>query len=373
MNKYLSSKIKMVSLISIIMVVFLHCYTLTDNFLGATTIITEGLNYDTFIEYFICNGFTRFAVPIFFMISGYLFYLTFKLSIESYLYKIKSRFMSLAVPYILWSAIAMIICYLLWGMDIMPVNDMKGNLEAGGFWQVLRYPPNFQFWFVKELICYVIVSPIIYLVIKFRITRVIYLLCLFAMWFTDVNPFSFVVMEALFFYSIGSYLAITNKMEIIMKKVSKNIVISSGIMWILLLTVKTVLCGISKQGDPITAILALYKITVLLGIFTVWYGMDYVIANENTKNKLLSLSCHTFFIFCFHEPLLDFVIQYTLRYIGSVSSLHLITYLAYPSVTIVLAILVSKILLRYVPTLHNILTGSRGTIEKYATVEAVEG
>lgn len=370
MNKYLSSKIKIVSLVSIIMVVFLHCYTLTDNFLQSTTIITEGLNYDTFIEYFICNGFTRFAVPLFFMISGYLFYLTFKLSIGGYLYKIKSRFISLAVPYLLWSAIGMIICYLLWNMDIMPVNDMKGNLEAGGILQVLRYPPNFQFWFVKELICYVIISPIIYIILKFDITRVISLLALFVIWFIDIDAIPFVVTEALFFYSLGASLAITDKVNIIMKKMNKNIVILTGIAWITLLSIKTIICGLSSQGDPVTSILVLHKITVLLGIFTVWYGMDYVIENENNKDKLLGLSCHTFFIFCFHEPLLDFVIQYTLRYIGSSSLLHLILYIVSPSVTIVLAIFVSKILLKYVPVLHNILTGKRGTIEKYATVES---
>lgn len=372
MNKYLSSKIKIVSLISIIMVAFLHSYTLADNFLHSTTFITEGLNYTTFIQYFLCNGLTRFAVPMFFMISGYLFYLTFKMTGSGYLYKIKSRFVSLAVPYILWSLISMCICYIFWGMDIMPVNDMKANLEAGGFLQVLRNPPNFQFWFVKELICYVIVSPLIYLLIKYKITRILYLAALFVVWFLDINPVSFIVTEALFFFSIGAYLAITNKAELIMKKINKNCLIVSGAAWIIMLTVKTVLCGISKQGDPAQLILVLYKLSIIIGIFTVWYGMDYIMDNEKIKDELLGLSCHTFFIFCFHEPLLDFVIQYTLKYINNIFSLHLIIYLLYPSLAILLAIGVSKLLLKYIPGVHNILTGSRGTKKKYVTVTAVQ-
>ena len=84
------------------MVVFLHCYNFTDNFLLPQTTISEGLNIATFIEFFLCNGFTRIAVPIFFMISGYLFFLTYKLSIEKYFYKVKSRFLSLMIPYLIW-------------------------------------------------------------------------------------------------------------------------------------------------------------------------------------------------------------------------------------------------------------------------------
>lgn len=222
MNKYLSLKIKVISFIAIIMVVFLHCYNFQDNFLVSTTIITEGLNIATFVEYFLCNGLNRVAVPIFFMISGYLFFLSFKFTKYGYFSKIKSRFVSLAIPYILWSLISMGICLIFWGVDIMPVDSMKLNLESGGLLQVFLNPPNFQFWFILQLILYVIISPIIYLLIKFNPTRIVYLIGLFVMWFIDKGIPSIggvtIVTEAIFFYSIGAYLAITNKKDIILKE-----------------------------------------------------------------------------------------------------------------------------------------------------------
>ena len=104
MNKYLSSKIKVVSFISILMVVYLHCYNYKDSCLDITTTITEGLNYGTFIEYFICNGFTRVCVPLFFIISGYLFFLRCDFSLSKYIYKVKSRFVSLVIPYFIWTS-----------------------------------------------------------------------------------------------------------------------------------------------------------------------------------------------------------------------------------------------------------------------------
>lgn len=361
MNQYLSTKIKNISFISIIMVVFLHCYNFADNFLQPTTIITEGLNYATFIEYFICNGFTRVAVPLFFLISGYLFYHTFKCSFRGYGSKLKSRFFSLVVPYVLWTVMSMLVCRIFWNVDIMPVNDLKGNLELGGMVFAFLMPPNFQFWFVFQLILYVIIAPVIYLLIKCKFTRPVYLIGLFVVWCMNIAAIKIINVEGILFFSMGAWLAITGKEELISKKVSKTFALSTFGAWIVLLVVKTILCGIRHEGDATLDILILYKVSELIGIVTTWYSVDYVVNCEDKNSKIYKLSCHTFFIYCFHEPLLDFVIQYTLNHVSNATPVNLITYFVYPTVTILLAIGVSKALLRFVPVVHNILTGSRGS------------
>ncbi|NLK23841.1 MAG: acyltransferase [Clostridiales bacterium] len=318
MNKYLSSKIKIISFICIIMVVFLHCYNFTDNFLLPQTTISEGLNIATFIEFFLCNGFTRIAVPIFFMISGYLFFLTYKLSIEKYFYKVKSRFLSLMIPYLIWSIIGIGLCYLLKNIDIMPINDMKTNYSDGGFFNVLYNPPNFQFWFIKQLFIYTILSPIIYLLVKYKIPSCIYFALIFIAWFLDLPFGPIIVCEALMFFSFGASLAVRDKSSIIMGKISKNKIIISLILWLVILCLKTVLAGIFTQD----------------------------------------------FIYCFHEPLLDIVIQYTLVFLANSFAFNLVTYFIYPTCAILIAILLSSILLKYAPSLRNILTGNRGTRRK---------
>ena len=73
-NEYLSKKILFLSLISMIAVVFAHAYNYADTFLQPHTIITEGLHPVACIEYAILNALTRFSVPMFFMISGFLFF-----------------------------------------------------------------------------------------------------------------------------------------------------------------------------------------------------------------------------------------------------------------------------------------------------------
>ena len=74
MNSYLSKKISFLSMISMIAVVFIHAYNYTDSFLQPNTIITEGLHLGACVQFAISNALARFAVPLFFMISGFLFF-----------------------------------------------------------------------------------------------------------------------------------------------------------------------------------------------------------------------------------------------------------------------------------------------------------
>ena len=76
MNKYLSDKLKAISFILMGMVVFLHSYNIKIKFASGTGIIKQG--YNSFTQDFISNGVTRIAVPLFFTISGYLFFLSMK-------------------------------------------------------------------------------------------------------------------------------------------------------------------------------------------------------------------------------------------------------------------------------------------------------
>lgn len=80
----------------------------------------------------------------------------------------------------------------------------------------------------------------------------------------------------------------------------------------ILLPIKTVISGLGIDGMTPKAS---YRVAELLGIYVTWYGMDHVLKNKAIEEKLISLSSYTFFIFCFHEPLLDFVMNYSLTYI----------------------------------------------------------
>lgn len=85
MNAYLSNKLKVLSLISIILVVFIHAnINIPDN----TNFLYEN---SAFLQYFISQGIARISVPLFFTISGYLYFISFSCSLNDYWIKTKKK------------------------------------------------------------------------------------------------------------------------------------------------------------------------------------------------------------------------------------------------------------------------------------------
>lgn len=101
-------------------------------------------------ELFSCLS--HFAVPVFFAISGYLFFQGGIFSKELYKKKLNSRIYSLLVPYIAWNLIRFI-CEL----------PTKGTEHWA---MIFLAPANGQFWFVRDLIYMSVISPIIFFIIK---------------------------------------------------------------------------------------------------------------------------------------------------------------------------------------------------------------
>lgn len=90
------------------LVVLLHCYNLYDYGSGAITF--DRSLYD-FVRIFFTQGVCRVAVPTFFLMSGYLFFKNLEYwNNQEYVKKMKSRFWTLFIPYLLWNLIAF--CFL---------------------------------------------------------------------------------------------------------------------------------------------------------------------------------------------------------------------------------------------------------------------
>lgn len=98
MNDYLSMKLKILSFISIVMVIFIHMY------------YVEGESYVVLrkIEQLIGQRICLIAVPLFYIISGYLFFLKTSKAIYSFQDKLKKRIKTLLVPYIIANILSLI-------------------------------------------------------------------------------------------------------------------------------------------------------------------------------------------------------------------------------------------------------------------------
>lgn len=341
------------------MVVYLHSYNLNTHFLNSTTTL-NAFDLNSFTQEFITNGITRIAV-LFFAISGYLFFLNFKPSLNNFLIKYKKRFFSLLVPFLFWSILGILFYYLLQSIpfphEIISSNLVKSYSSNKFIKTIFVKPIPYQLWFLIELIKFVIFSPIIYFYIsKFSYYSIVPFLLI---WFFDMNIL-FVRNDGILFFIFGSFLAIKGIKMNLFKIESKKVCRLFPFMWIFILFIMTYL-----KLKGVSNIDYLNKISIIIGLLTIWFNYDLIIQNKWLDDKLLYLSSFTFFIYVSHEPMLSIFKRTILRFVGISSYMNLFVYIFVPIITIFLSIIVATIMKKYTYWFYNIILGSRSNKIKY--------
>jgi surface polysaccharide O-acyltransferase-like enzyme len=108
------------------------------------------------------------SVPLFFFISGYLFFYKTEFSGKAYLDKIQRRTRTLLFPYVFWISawIALYFALVKTGF-IWKGVPFDASFITHAFWDYERdaegtRPFIGQFWFLRDLMCAVVLSPLIY-------------------------------------------------------------------------------------------------------------------------------------------------------------------------------------------------------------------
>lgn len=132
--------------------------------------------------------FTELCVPLFFVLSGYLFFLNFPEKPNGRLFfdKIRSRVLSLLVPYLIANAVAFV-CYWL-------AHRFAPEMIAGFFGENWRNPLfifwtgpiNLSLWFIRDLMYSVLLAPVIWIFVRY--TRIWGVLALGVLWYFGLLP-----------------------------------------------------------------------------------------------------------------------------------------------------------------------------------------
>lgn len=124
------------------------------------------------ITWFFGNFIGNCAVPIFFIISGFLlFYNVDKYTAGIYAHKMKNRFHTLLIPYLVWNTIYLILFYVI-GQNNVILSEVPelygGNISISKFLYIayVRPPVDGPLWFIRNLIVMDLLSPILYVIIK---------------------------------------------------------------------------------------------------------------------------------------------------------------------------------------------------------------
>lgn len=352
LTQEISDRINVLRFPLIVGVVYIHAYGTKLNLAGASIGVNKSGWCVDFFRDLISQGFARVAVPLFFLISGYLFFHGFSWSLDNYKIKLHSRVRSLLVPYIFWNLgtfIIYAIAQLLPLTSKLLANNHPIYLQNNIFdflntiFGLSIDPISYQFWFIRDLMVMVILVPILHLMLK--TIPVLFISTLALLWYFELWPLFIPAALAALFFSFGGFLSVK---KINLFKFDKwGVQLSITYIILLLLNVLT------KKHE---FNLYIHNLSIIFGIFTALYLSKFLCANQNLKKLLQWLSSCSFFIFAVHEPSLTIMKKLTYASIKPetnimVLSIYVIIPLIVISISILLFMLLKKVTPRFLATI----------------------
>lgn len=315
---------------------------------------------DKFFQTLIAGTWGGSCVAFLFILSGFLFFRNFNLSLNCYKEKLQSRFWTLLVPYLFWNLALLTLVLIV--MNVPATSSIiQGHYKAyigdysfANFIDCLTgykslYPIAFHFWYIRDLMAMVILSPVFLLIAR----KIPYLgVALFATpWLLDFQiGFNIQWLGPLFFY-LGCLIAV-QKLDLTWLDRRKSAIIGIYLGMAVVLT-------ITQTADIQTFQHQLECCTRVMGTAAIWCASDLV--SGQLEKACFNLSGLAFFVYAIHEPTVTVFKEVFNKLSNPANS---ITVIVYYLVTIILATLmtlaVGSFLQRYTPKFFQTITGARG-------------
>lgn len=245
-----------------------------------------------FVRYYLCDVVGRVAVPLFFLISGFLFFRwTDEFSYDIYIKKIRSRFRTLLVPFFLWNLLYILAFFVLSRVSNDAALIIYRNNDVIAIIQKLWVdPPCFPFWFLRDLMVMCLLTIVFYPLLHYGrwVVPVLFLLLWLCGILPSVKGFS---AQGVTFFLLGAYGGI-RKYILPLKLITNTIVKILALIYIILGLVEAYF-----RNSDITG--CIHNFNILVGSMTL-----VLFAALCTKNEFptipQSISSSAFFLFGFH-------------------------------------------------------------------------
>lgn len=349
MTSYLSRKLTNMSAISILLVIYIHMF------------YTEGADMTTLlvIENTFSGGICQIAVPLFYMISGYLFFLKMPDGIKSIKGKLKKRVKTLLIPYLLTNIMAfffwLILSIIASRFDAIGrvVNFDVTEVINEGLLPTLRLvfidpPIAFQLWFVRDLMGVMLLSPLLYLIIVAirKYGTIAFASSMAVLLILYILSDNLQIAVAFFWFSIGGVLS-TKPGAV--EKVWRNQLLAFGLSVAFIAYAMTYGLGLVNTYTA--------SFIPFVGIPALWCAYDLIVPNNNHSRGQI-ITSYTFFVYLIHEPLLN--IFKKLPLLISSSELNIIlSYFLVPIIFYLFACYFGKLVKRHLPKFYSLYTGNR--------------
>lgn len=322
------------------------------------------------------DGFLRGqSVPIYFFISGYVFFIGSGLTKDKYLNKIKNRVKSLLIPYIIWNLIGILKRFI----TLMPClahvfpGGSKTQLDLSfpailmAFWDRTKclfvepvsvtvsndmYPITVPLWFIRDLMIVVVCTPLLYWL--FRHTRHYFVLILGIVWFAlyDFNlGHIHQLITAFFFFSWGGYMSVYQK-----DMISEFGKYFKASMWIYPLM--ALLFVFTEYYIPHLSS-TVKRLNVFVGLFFAYNISAWLLRHKHCK-VIPFLASASFFIYVAHSLICGEFVKIFFVTVKPDTELGMIfMYFSAVIVTVVILLSIYYILRRYTPSFLKIIAGGK--------------
>ena len=308
------------------------------------------------------------SVPIYFFISGYVFFLGITLDRATFKRKLKNRFQSLFIPFVIWNLLML-------GMHmaqdwLSPSEHTPLNLSVSGFLNIFWnsdyciyplnehpgassiYPVNGPLWFLRDLMIIVLLTPAINWLTRrlglvyLSITGILYLVMSYLS-IKHVGQLS----TALFFFSWGAYMSIK---QIDMLEAFGRLSTPSYVLYFLL----AIVCMFALHYCP-DAYKPIKTLNIFVGMLFAYNLALTLIRRYGFKSNEL-LASASFFIYISHRLLWSPILK------AMVAIIHPTTGLTGVSVYVLTLLLTISILLlafwlmrKFTPSLLKVIAGRK--------------
>lgn len=292
----------------------------------------------------------RLGVPIFFAISGYLFYLTYKPGVAAYGRMVLKKTRTIFLPYLLFNAltIGLIVFF-----NKVPYMGDINMVHQEGYLKLLlglyRFPAVYTLWFLRDLYVFFLLAPVFY-VVSVEIP-LLGLVIFWALWNYMPQAGLPVELSGTFFFYLGCVLSRT---RVNLDAARPYLLPVLCVYMAFLVSV----CHVEYYQGFVPIYHFLYRSSMIAGTMSIWLLSGYPWLGQS--KLLLRVSAFSFFVYLTHEPLLSCLI-YATRYVfhpsGSVVGIAYMLLLI--GLTFTLCYFLGRLLERFMPRLYGLATGSR--------------
>ena len=354
----------------IVFVVYIHSFGKPIDFYAIDFSNPMPMDYYNLFRISISHVLTHIAVPMFFFISGFLFFNKLQeWNRTVYFDKLKKRIKTLLIPFFIWNTIKIMLKVQsmirhdgfdsLWTyMDDNNVialywNSHTWNLDRTDWFGLLTpssSPYLVPLWYLRDLMVTMVLSPILYYLFKYA--RIWGLALLFFSYISlvgiKVPGFS---TTALFFFGTGAYFNLNKIDPTQCTWKYKNFFYGLAIiLWL-------IVARFDGHNTPLGNLL--YPFYIIMGSIAMFNLATSFVKSGRLLPRLLTQS--TFFVYLAHTIMITGVSSSVMRKIfGEENVLSLsISYLLAPILTVTICVVSYWILKKYLPKLCGIMTGER--------------